>query len=870
MRNAGMDQQARSTVIPTWVVLKFGGTSVSTRARWDTIAELATQQQRNGRSVLVVVSALSGVTDQLKALCDAHANEQLSQELMQAIIQRHMRFAHELFGEAATVLGEFELKLSKLPELLRDPRRPSNHFAWQAEVLAQGELLSSSLGALYLNWHWLDARAYLTSVPAQQNGEWANYLSVNCAPAPSLSVQQQMAQLGPILLTQGFIASNLAGQTVILGRGGSDTSAAYFGALLQAQAVEIWTDVPGMFSANPRKAPKARLLKKLDYDEAQEIATTGAKVLHPRCLGPVREFSVPMWIRDTTRPHLAGTQIGPRSGHERASVKAVSVRTGLTLVSMESLGMWQQVGFLSDVFNAFKRHSLSVDLIGSSETNVTISLDPSSNLINANTLELLCGDLAAVCRVKVIAPCAAITLVGRGIRSLLAQLSEVWSELGSERVHLVTQSSNDLNLSIVVDEARADELLPAVHDALLAARVLPMDDPDIIGPAWNELDAPLQAPQTPWWHAQQQVLIDLAQAGPTYVYARNEIAKRLSELKAMNAIDDWFYACKANAFPEVLREIRAAGFGIECVSLAEVHHVRTVLPDLPTSSLLFSPNFAPRLEYREAFELGVQVSLDSTYWLETAPEMLRSRAVHLRLDLGYGGGHHAKVNTGGDRSKFGLSLSDIAKFKQLAHGLQLKIVGLHAHLGSGIRDHDHWPQVYGELASLAEQFPDVTVLNLGGGLGVPSRVGEQRLDLQLVNERLLQLKAMYPHLRVRMEPGRYPIAESGVLLARVTQVKSKGQGRYVGLDTGMNSLIRPALYDAYHEIINLSRLQDEKLWANCTVVGPICETGDVLGHDRLLTVCEENDVMLIAQAGAYGAVMASFYNRRASAREVML
>jgi bifunctional diaminopimelate decarboxylase / aspartate kinase len=865
-----MIEQGNSHALRPWTVLKFGGTSVSTLARWNTIAQLAKAKADDGHSVLVVVSALSGVTDLLKALCEAYADDAKSLQIIAQIKTKHVELAAQMFASQAEVQAQIERQFQPLEALLHDARRPSNHFAWQAEVLAQGELLSSSLGAHYLHWHCLDARKYLTSVAGVPGNDWANFLSANCQPAPSKAVQAELANIAPILITQGFIASNLAEQTVILGRGGSDTSAAYFGALLQARAVEIWTDVPGMFSANPRKAPKARLLKKLDYDEAQEIATTGAKVLHPRCLGPVRDFAVPMWIKDTTRPNLAGTFIGPRSGHERASVKAVSVRTGLTLVSMESLGMWQQVGFLADVFAAFKHHKLSIDLIGSSETNVTISLDPSSNLINANTLELLCGDLAAVCRVKVIAPCAAITLVGRGIRSLLSKLSEVWAELGSERVHLVTQSSNDLNLSIVVDEARADELLASVHDALLTARVLPMDDAEIIGPAWNELDLDVAVLPKPWWHARRAELLKLALAGPSYVYAQSELRTRLAELQSMSAIDQWFYACKANAFAPVLRTIRDSGFGIECVSLAEVHHVRESLPEMAAADILFSPNFAPRDEYRAAFELGVQVTLDSTFLLENAPDMLKNRSVHLRLDLGYGGGHHAKVNTGGDRSKFGLSLSDIAQFKQLARSLNVKVVGLHAHLGSGIRDHGHWPQVFGELASLAEQFPDVTVVNLGGGLGVPSRATDARLELSLVNERLLALKQMYPHLLIRMEPGRYPVAECGVLLARVTQIKNKGQGRFVGLDTGMNSLIRPALYDAHHEITNLTRLDAPLVWNNCTVVGPICETGDVLGVDRQLSECAEGDVMLIAQAGAYGAVMSSFYNRRAAAVEVML
>ncbi len=242
-----------------------------------------------------------------------------------------------------------------------------------------------------------------------------------------------------------------------------------------------------MFSANPRQVPGARLLQRLDYEEAQEIATTGAKVLHPRCLSPLREPRVPLLIKDTNRPELEGTVIGPEVRAHAPSVKAISARKGITLVSMESVGMWQQVGFLADVFAHFKRHGLSVDLIGSAETNVTVSLDPTENLLDSDVIAALATDLAKVCRVKVIAPCAAITLVGRGMRSLLHTLSGVLAEFGQLRVHLISQSSNNLNLTFVVDEEVVDALLPHLHELLIRAGALRTDDSAVFGPSWQML-----------------------------------------------------------------------------------------------------------------------------------------------------------------------------------------------------------------------------------------------------------------------------------------------------------------------------------------------------------------------------------------------
>src|SRR5690606_31095536 len=255
----------------------------------------------------------------------------------------------------------------------------------------------------------------------------------------------------------------------------------------------------------------ARLLARLDHAEAQEIATTGAKVLHPRCIHPVRDERVPIRIKDTNRPDLPGTEIVWDALSAAPSVKAISSRKGITLVSMETISMWQQVGFLADVFEAFKRHGLSVDLIGSAETNVTVSLDPSDNLLNSDVLARLCADLAVFCRVKVIEPCAAITLVGRGMRSMLHRLSGVLAEFGALDVHLISQSSNNLNLTFVIDEAVVDTLIPRLHALLIRAEVMRVADASVFGPSWRELAREVPAQRTGvWWRAQRPRLLELA------------------------------------------------------------------------------------------------------------------------------------------------------------------------------------------------------------------------------------------------------------------------------------------------------------------------------------------------------------------------
>jgi diaminopimelate decarboxylase/aspartate kinase len=538
---------------------------------------------------------------------------------------------------------------------------------------------------------------------------------------------------------------------------------------------------------------------------------------------------------------------------------------------MESVGMWQQVGFLADVFAHFKQHGLSVDLIGSAETNVTVSLDPTENLLDSDAIAALASDLAKVCRVKVIAPCAAITLVGRGMRSLLHTLSGVLAEFGQLRVHMISQSSNNLNLTFVVDEEVVDALLPHLHELLIAAGALRTDDSALFGPSWQTLygsgEAVGAAPA--WWRkAQRQQLLELAgELTPRYVYHLPTVRQQARGLRSLAVIDRLHYAVKANTHPAILQALAAEGFAFECVSPGELKAVDAIVPE--GTPLLFTPNFAPREDYAYALETRATITLDALHPMQHWGELFRGREIVLRFDLGRGLGHHEKVRTGGSGSKFGLPLDQLATFLQLAEMHGVSVRGLHAHLGSGVLDAAHWGEVYAQLASLAERIGSVTFLNIGGGLGVPSHPGEAPLDLAELDRVLREVRAVYPQYQLWMEPGRYLVADAGVLLARVTQQKDKGAIRYLGIDTGMNSLIRPALYDAWHEIVNLSRL-DEPATALYQVVGPICESGDVLGTDRRLPEAQEGDVVLIAQAGAYGKVMSSHYNLRAEADEVVI
>jgi diaminopimelate decarboxylase/aspartate kinase len=855
-----------------WRVLKFGGTSVATLANWRSIAATVQQRSADGSPILIVHSALSGVTDLLERAFAAAIEQGASAELL-ALQERHLSLARDL---GLTVVPSFDAQFSSLRGRLESISEGGVPTARdRAAVIAHGELLATALGEAFLCAQglqavWLDARQVLRAVRREAATEQAAYLSATCDFRPDAAVQAKLREMGSIVVTQGFIAGDSAGDTVLLGRGGSDTSSAYFAAMLEAQELEIWTDVPGMFSANPRATPAARQLLELSYDEAQEIATAGAKVLHPRCLLPVRQYGIPLSVYATQSPALGGTRISESPAGEGGQVKAICAKNGVTLVSMDSPGMWHQVGFLADAFQVFKQHGLSVDLISTSETNVTVSLDPQANSLGPAVLDALQRDLLPLCRAQVIGPCASVSLVGRNIRGILHGLGDALELFAEQRIHLVSQAANDLNLTFVVDEAQGARLVADLHELLIATA--PGDR--VLGKSWQALtevpvSGPIGAPA--WWQRRRPELLALmADRDAAYVYDTATVAARCEALRSLRSVTHLSYAMKANPHPAVLRTVHAAGFGIECVSGGEIEHALKVLPDLSPAQILFTPNFAPRHEYEWALGLGVQLTLDNLHPLLEWGAIFSGRSLFLRIDPGVGRGHHAHVRTGGTASKFGIAVDDLERCSALAKAHDVRITGLHVHAGSGILDAAHWASVGRLLLQACAYFPEARVLDLGGGLGVPDREGRPSIDLVAVDA---SLGALLPSLGGRelwLEPGRFLVAEAGVLLARVTQLKSKGASAYVGVATGMNSLIRPALYGAHHDIVNLTRLGEVPV-REVDVVGPICETGDVLGHGRLLPISTgEGDIILIATAGAYGAAMSSDYNLRQPASEFSL
>lgn len=849
------------------VITKFGGTSVSSRETWDHILDITKRHLKTGAQPIIVCSALTQASNKLEKLTEAALiNEH--QTLLTDLIKEHHALATALEVKPDLLATELQCLQQWLTGISLLNEAPAKT---RAQILSLGELMMTRLGHAFLQQQgihclWFDAREALITSPIA-NGHDANYLAARCEGLPNPELAVRLAESGhDVIITQGFIAANTEGETVLLGRGGSDTSAALLAAMLNASLCEIWTDVPGIYTANPHQLPQARLLKQLNYYEAQEIASMGAKVLHPPCIPPVRRAGIPMVVKYTRMPDHSGTRITQESDADAPPIKSIQVKHSITLISIDTLSMWQQVGFLADVFATFKQHGFSVDLLSSSEFNVTVSLDNNVKWRNRDALETLVKDLNLFCRAKIIEPCSAVSLVGHHIRTVLPQLGPTLEVFEAKQIYLMSLASNDLNLTFVVDESQADKLCQQLHSLLIE------NNPQSFyySQSWQEQFGEPCERKKPWWEQERAQLLKLAdQQSPCYIYHAPTITNKARELLTLRAIDALFYAIKANPHAELLKILEAKGIGFECVSIQELEHILTLFPTIDKHRLLFTPNFAAKSEYEYALAKGCYVTIDSLYPLEHWPELFTEREILLRIDPGCGAGHHKYVCTGGNESKFGIPKESIQKVVALVKAHQIQVIGLHAHSGSGILSPELWQQTAIMLAEEIVHFPEVRILNLGGGLGVVDKPGQQPINLSALDTTLMAVKSRYPHLSFWLEPGRFFVAESGVILAKVTQSKEKGRVHFVGIDTGMNSLIRPMLYGAYHEIVNLTRLDEEKT-GFAHIVGPICESADTLGYDRLLPTTLENDVLLIANTGAYGHCMSSSYNMRPAAQELMI
>lgn len=362
----------------------------------------------------------------------------------------------------------------------------------------------------------------------------------------------------------------------------------------------------------------------------------------------------------------------------------------------------------------------------------------------------------------------------------------------------------------------------------------------------------------------------LAQGTPFYAYDAGVVRARCRDVRAAFSQGEVRYAMKANANGAVLDLVRDERCGIDAVSAWEVRFALD--RGYAREEVLYTGSFPSDDELRSVASMGVVANLDALSSLDRYGAIAPGAAVSIRIDLEEGAGHHPHVVTAGDESKFGLTMDALDEALAIVRRRGLRLAGLHQHIGSGLISDEHrevWLRAAEGLFAVATRVEaamgPLAFVDVGGGFGVGYRDEERTVELaswgaavQRAREKLWPDPARRPALWV--EPGRYLVAESGALVCRVTTIKHARDRIWVGTDAGMHSLIRPAMYGSYHPVWR-TRSSAETA-RRCFVVGPICESGDVLAEERMIAVPEEGELLVIGVAGAYGYAMASTYNLR--------
>jgi len=332
------------------------------------------------------------------------------------------------------------------------------------------------------------------------------------------------------------------------------------------------------------------------------------------------------------------------------------------------------------------------------------------------------------------------------------------------------------------------------------------------------------------------------------------------------------YACKANTSLAILKILESEGSGIDAVSLGEVKTCLKVgfTPD----RIMYTGVNVSNEELKAVTDLGVMINIDSVSELERLAKIGKALPVSFRITPGVGSGHSDKVITGSKGAKFGIPKKEVIGTYLRAKELGFDPKGIHAHIGSGglsVEPFMEMTEVLIEtINQLKEKGIDLEFVDIGGGIGVPYHPNEPEMD---VNELGLSLTDMILEetdiKTIVLEPGRYIICDSTVLLTRCVDIKDAGVKKYVGVDAGFNTLIRPAMYDSYHHVA-IGNKFGKACTAKYDVVGPICESGDFLAHERVLPDPEEGDLIVVYDAGAYGFSMSSNYNSRPLCKEVLV
>jgi aspartate kinase len=442
------------------IVVKFGGTSVGDAAAIQRTAEIV--KGRLSRSPIVVVSALGGATNALLAVAEQSSKGHLIGALrgVEGLRTRHLRECETLLGEGpecSEVSGELSAMFDELAHLA-EALSTLGHATPRAfdTIAAYGEQLSANLVSAYfrkvgIDAEYTDPRTVMITDDRFMEAEPQE----EAIAEKSREILLPLVESDKVPVMGGFVGATPGGITTTLGRGGSDYTASLVGAALKADAIEIWTDVDGMLTADPRVVEGAQLIEKIRFDEASELASFGAKVLHPNTIAPAVKLGIPVFIYNSRRPEGAGTRITFDAPHR--PVSAIAGKTDVTILKVTAPRMLLAHGFLHRVFEIFARHQTSVDVVATSEISVSVTID------DASRLDSLLVDLRDLGDVSIERNRGILSIVGAGICDAGGAMGRALMALGEVRIYMMSLSSTGINLTVIVDGSQVNAAMQRLH-----------------------------------------------------------------------------------------------------------------------------------------------------------------------------------------------------------------------------------------------------------------------------------------------------------------------------------------------------------------------------------------------------------------------
>jgi len=451
------------------IVMKFGGTSVQDAAAINRAAAIVSG--RMDREPVVVVSAMARVTEALLRVAKEAKGRSVDAALagINELRERHLTTARALLAQShesplAAVERDVQNQFLELENLVRSVATLGELTARsQDAIVSFGERLSSAIVAEAFR-----ARG----IPAELADSRSFIVTDDCfsraTPDMGETTRRTRDALAPMIkaarvpVVQGFIGSTSGGVTTTIGRGGSDYSAALIGAALGAEAIEIWTDVDGLMTADPRVVPNARRIRVISFAEASELSYFGAKVLHPSTVLPAVEREISVHIYNTNNPACEGTLIVARPRPSRNLIKSIAFKRGVTIVNVTSTRMLLAYGFLRTIFEVFDRHQTSVDVVTTSEVSVSITLD------NTDRLEAIKRDLSGIGEVTIEREKAIVCVVGDNLKFTPGVAARLFRAIESTNVNMISQGASEINLTFVIDESDVDRVVRLLHDEFFA------------------------------------------------------------------------------------------------------------------------------------------------------------------------------------------------------------------------------------------------------------------------------------------------------------------------------------------------------------------------------------------------------------------